>query len=155
MISGTGKQDALPLAREDIFFIDYGNEKVLYGPKLLKVHALNLTAYTVWLRWDGATALTGPEIQMFISTMAYSPPVRPSIAASDEFQKAFPKDTIQRVLSETVPRLVFRKGGPGREEAEKVLEAAFNRCVEEPDNFLPLMSEAVNEANALITGTRR
>lgn len=87
------------------------------------------------------------DIQMFVATLAFSPPVRPSLARSARFNELFGDDAPQKVFSAMVPRLRFRNPQHKRDAAEQCLEERFLRIMETGDTAPGLLSKALTDAN--------
>ncbi|MBN2309548.1 MAG: hypothetical protein JXR94_11285 [Candidatus Hydrogenedentes bacterium] len=97
-------------------------------------------------------ALLSPDVQLEIGKRTYSPPVRPSIAASRAFRAAYPDGSPQAAAAAMTPRLRFRQSGLLAEKTEHIIERAFRSALGSPGSFDETMAEAARQANQVILG---
>ena len=94
--------------------------------------------------------ILSPNTQMMLANLSYSPTVRPSVAASDEFTTAFPESSPVRTMQDALARTRLTSGDAKRGSAVATMDKAVTAAIEDPAAAETILGDAIREARKVL-----
>ena len=94
--------------------------------------------------------ILAPDTQLMLANLSFSPTVRPSVAASDEFDTAFPESSPVRTMQDALARTHLSSGDGKRGSAVATMDKAVSAAIEDPGTAETILGTAIREARRTV-----